>query len=70
MTQTGTEQKEYKEYENQIIEMAYQHKKKTTTIKDSRGVEYIIDFDSMKEYLKHDPDDSVAVIRKDKMKGM
>ncbi|XP_025094641.1 uncharacterized protein LOC112564204 isoform X1 [Pomacea canaliculata] len=68
VTQTGTEQKEYGMFENHIMEFAYQQNKKTATLVDACGVKYIVDFDSMKEYVASDPDDAVDVIRKEKIK--
>ena len=49
--------------------MAYQNKKKTAEITDLNGDVYIIDFDSMMEYPKNNPGDSVRVLRRDKMHG-
>ena len=66
---TGTKPVEYGERENQIIEQAYQGKKRTAEIRDIGGNKYIIDFDSMMEYPETDPNDSVGVMRRDKIKG-
>lgn len=51
------------------MEFAYQQNRKTATLVDACGVKYIVDFDSMKEYVASDPDDAVDVIRKEKIKG-
>lgn len=68
VTNTGTEQREYQEKENHIIEKAYQEKKPVAKIKDASGNVYIIDFNSMKEYPEDDATDTVSVMRKDKIK--
>ncbi|KAL8567911.1 hypothetical protein ACOMHN_059033 [Nucella lapillus] len=70
VTQTGTEQREYQPTENHIIETAYQRKKTYAEIKDAAGNVYIIDFNSMAEYSKDDPKDTVTVMRKDKIKDL
>lgn len=50
--------------------MAYQSKKKTAEITDTDGNTYVIDFDSMMEYSKNNPQDTVGVLRRDRMQGL
>ncbi|XP_070211879.1 protein mono-ADP-ribosyltransferase PARP14-like isoform X1 [Littorina saxatilis] len=70
VTTTGTEAQPYAPKENHVIETAFQDKKKTAQIEDQDKNVYIIDFDSMMEYPKSDFNDSVSVIRRDKIKDM
>ncbi|KAL8607981.1 hypothetical protein ACOMHN_005536 [Nucella lapillus] len=70
VTNTGTKSVEYGQRENQIIEVAFSGKKKRAELTDTDGTVYVVDFDSMMEYPKHKPHDTLAVLRQDKMKEL
>ena len=66
VTITGRTCIEYEKPQNKIIEEAFQKKKKDVRLVDDSGNVYIINFDSMREYLENEQDDFVYVIRRDK----
>lgn len=67
---TGAKSVEYNQRENQIIELAFQNKKKNVELTDEDGNVYVVDFDSMMEYSITNPSDAVSVLRQDKIKEM
>ncbi|XP_076460377.1 protein mono-ADP-ribosyltransferase PARP14-like [Babylonia areolata] len=70
VTTKGVKAVEYEQKENHIIEIAYQNRKKNAEITDIDKNVFVIDFDSMMEYPKDNPSDTVGVLRQDKIKEL
>ena len=69
--QTATDSKEipYDMKPNYVIECAYKEGKQNVELMASGGRMYVIDFQKLEEYPKHNISDTVKVIRKDILKG-
>ena len=69
VTDVGTELIPYDEMTNHMIENAYKDKKPSIELTDQNDkTVYVVDFVSLKEYIKEDASSAIVVVRKDILK--